>query len=438
MSLRLGPRYRVLGEIASGGMGSVHLAIAKDEGGHERPVALKQMHTHLAGDPHMVEMFVDEARIASRLRHPNVIHVDELEMLGQDVVLVMDFVEGISLSALLRKLRDKGMPMPVPIARRVMRDALLGLHAAHELTDEAGAPLGVIHRDVSPHNVLLGTDGVARITDFGVAMARGRIASTQADGTVKGKLQYLAPEQVYRRPLDRRADVFSAGIVLWECLTGKKLFAADSEGETLAAVMTADIRPPSVERLDLPLELDEICLRALEREPKRRYATAADFALAIEQSGELASPGELSALVLEAGATSIADLRALLARRSEPPVDATDLPPRRGSRARVAGGILGAVAALAAVVTVMALRAGKPVAASPTAAPSPMVVAEPTFAIAPPGSASVAPPVASQAPRTVASSTPSPEARPGPKPVRARGRTRDGGGVVRPFEPDDL
>ncbi len=299
------------------------LALAKDATGETRPVALKQLHSHLADDARMVEMFVDEARLASRLSHPNVVRVNDVEMIKDNVVLVMDFIEGMPLSALMRKYRDEKRPIPLPVARRIVHDVLLGLHAAHELRDESGTLFGVIHRDVSPHNVLLGIDGIARITDFGVAKARGRLANTQADGAVKGKLQYLAPEQIYRKPLDRRVDIFSAGIVLWECLSGRRLFDGESEGETLARVINEPIQPPSSTRFDVPLDLDETCLRALERDPKRRWQTADEFARALEEEGGLAERADLGALVAEAGADSIAQHRALLdGGKAEPAVSA--------------------------------------------------------------------------------------------------------------------
>jgi serine/threonine protein kinase len=458
MSLRLGPRYRVLGPVASGGMGSVMLALARDANGGAHPVALKQLHAHLADDPRMVEMFVDEARLASRLSHPNIVHVKDVEMIKDAVVLVMDFIEGIPLSALMRKLRDEKRTMPLPIARRIVHDMLLGLHAAHELRDDGGTLLGVIHRDVSPHNVLLGVDGIGRIADFGVAKARGRLANTQADGTVKGKLQYLAPEQIYRKAIDRRVDVFSSGIVLWECLTGRRLFDGDSEGETLARVINEPIQPPSTDRFDVPLELDEICLRALERDPKRRWQTTQDFASALAE-GPLAERAEVAALVAAAGEKTIAEHRALLeggkaAPTSEattddtsPAVSVEGAPLRSRSRSRwsfvgvaVAVGVGGAIVGglLTNSYGTRANGAGSSLAAVP-----PPSVGEGSSSVGP----TPAPPPSSVAtielpanPPTIGAASPATKSsRPTRRPQTGRSRKGDaGGGSARPFEPEDL
>ncbi len=301
--LKLGPRYRVVDEIAKGGMGTVVLALRTGASG-PAPVAIKKLHAHLVDNAEVVTSFVDEARIASRIDHPNVVPVHDVEMIGDELMIVMDYVEGIPLRDLLRSHRERESSLPIPVIRRILVDALDGLHAAHELHDGVGTPLGVVHRDVSPHNLLVSANGVTRVTDFGIAMATGRIASTKPDGAVKGKLQYLSPEQVFRKPIDRRTDVFAAGLVLWEALVGRKLFDAGTEGETLAMIIREPILPPSTHRFEVPLDLDETCLRALEREPERRFATAWDFARAIEEGGPLAMREEVGALVVaEAGPT---------------------------------------------------------------------------------------------------------------------------------------
>jgi serine/threonine-protein kinase len=281
-------RYRILEEIAQGGIGVVLLAV------HDgRPVAIKKLRRHHVDESEMVLSLLDEARIAARVEHPNVVRVRDVEMIDDELVIVMDYVEGISLRELLRGRKQ----LPIAVVRRILVDALEGLHAVHE-TD-------AVHRDVSPHNLLVDSSGVTRVTDFGIAKTAGRVASTTApDAGVKGKLHYLAPEQVLRKPVDRRTDVFAAGAVAWECLAGSPLFVADTASEVLAMILSAPIVPPSVQRLEVPLDLDEACLRALERDPDRRYESAKEFARAIEEGGPLASREEVAALVMaDAGAT---------------------------------------------------------------------------------------------------------------------------------------
>ena len=313
--------YRVLGPIASGGMGEVSLAVKREGDGSLKALAVKKLHAHRAEDPDSVAMFVDEARIASRLVHPNVVRIRDVEMVQDELVILMDYVEGITLADLQRALRDQGKTLPVPVACRILHDALRGLDAAHNLKSEAGAPLGIVHRDVSPHNLLVGSDGVTRIADFGIAVASGRLSNT-AEIHVKGKLRYLSPEQIYRKGVDLRTDIFAAGIVLWECLTGQKLFGAQTEGETLAMILREPIAPPSAHRFEVPLELDEACLKALERDRDRRYDSGAAFAEALEVV-KMAAREEVSRIVEASVGEQFRGRRELLraaeAKAMEPP-----------------------------------------------------------------------------------------------------------------------
>ena len=306
-----GPDVRMLGPIASGGMGSVSLALRTTAEGTKVPVAIKKLHAHHAADPEHVAAFVDEARIASRIVHPNVTRIFDVDMFGEELVIVMDYIEGAPLSHLLRAQRNGGSSLPIPVACRIVHDALLGLEAAHGLRDPAGAPFGIVHRDVSPQNVLVGSDGVSRVTDFGIAVASGRLASTKNEQHVKGKLHYLSPEQIYRRGVDRRTDVFAAGNVLWECLTGCKLFAAGTEGETLAMILREPIAPPSALRMQVMLELDEVCLKALERDPSRRFVSAADFAAALAPFAT-ATDDDVSRVVEAAAGDVLAERREMV------------------------------------------------------------------------------------------------------------------------------
>ena len=317
-------RYELVDTIASGGMARVYLGRARRgaEAPDPYPVAVKILHPHLAQDPDAVALFLDEARVATRIRHPNVVEVRDVDMVGEDLVIIMEYVEGVALSALIRTLRERGRSIPIPVVVRILVEALRGLDAAHEMTSEDGAPMHIVHRDVSPHNVLVSSDGVARVTDFGVATSVGRLAQTRTDGGVRGKLQYLAPEQIHRKTPDRRVDVWAAGLVLWECLTGRRLFDAGTEAETIAETLRAPIAPPSTLRNDVPLGLDDVCLRALERDPARRFPTAAAFADALEHESEvrLATPEQVSALVLEVDGEALVRRRQAFERGPVTPV----------------------------------------------------------------------------------------------------------------------
>lgn len=273
--------YELLVELAAGGMATVYLARAALPA---LPlVALKRPHPHLVRDPVYVSMLVDEARLASAIRHPNVVRVRELGFDGDVPFVVMDYVEGASLVELRRQLADAGRALDVPVAMRIALDALLGLRAAHELADEGGTPLGIIHRDVSPHNVLVGADGLSRLTDFGVAKADHRVQVTRTH-EVKGKLAYMAPERVdARRICTVQSDVFAMGVVLWETLAGRRLFRGEEPAQVLAAVLHNNIpRLRSVGAAHVPAVLDEVIARALSRDLAVRYPSAGEFIAALE------------------------------------------------------------------------------------------------------------------------------------------------------------
>jgi serine/threonine-protein kinase len=282
---RLG-RYEIIATIASGGMATVYLGRALGAAGFQRLVAIKCLHPHVAADEQFVTMFMDEARLAARIRHPNVVPTLDLENGPDGLFLVMEYVEGDGLLGLLRAAARSGEPMPPTIAVRIALDVLHGLHAAHELTGDRGEPLRIVHRDVSPHNVLVGTDGITRITDFGIARAEERITHTR-EGQIKGKLSYMAPEQTSGEPVDRRADIWSAGVVLWECLAARRLFRGESDAEVLRNLLEAPIPALTDLRPDFPPALDTVLAKALARKPEDRFATAAEFAEALEEAGAL-------------------------------------------------------------------------------------------------------------------------------------------------------
>ena len=274
-------RYEILTQHASGGMASIYIARAQGVAGFERMVAIKVLHPHLAYEQEFISMFLDEARLAARIRHMNVVPtLDISDSPGDGYFLVMEYIEGNHLGALLGRSAKKGERLPRPFVCRVLVDTLQGLGAAHRLTDEHGVPLKLVHRDVSPHNILVGTDGIARITDFGVAKADVRMASTRA-GQFKGKLSYMAPEQASSGDTDQRSDLFGVGIILWESLTGRRLFKGDSNAATLNKLLNEEIVPPSKLWADLE-PYDALVMKALNRDPSARFQSADEFVEALE------------------------------------------------------------------------------------------------------------------------------------------------------------
>jgi DNA-directed RNA polymerase specialized sigma24 family protein len=270
-------------------MATVHYGRLLGSAGFSRTVAIKRLHARLAKDPDFVSMFLDEARLASRIRHPNVVPTLDVAALEGELLLVMDYVPGEPLSRLLRAARKQKRPVPLDVVSAMLCSTLHGLHAAHEATSEGGDPLHLVHRDVSPQNLLVGADGVARVIDFGVAKAAGRVSQTR-EGEIKGKLAYMAPEQLCGDPVDRKTDVFAAGTVLWETLTLERLFHGDAEATIVNNVLDLTIEPPSARAPGLPKALDDLTLRALDRDPDKRFESARSMALALEAAIPMASP----------------------------------------------------------------------------------------------------------------------------------------------------
>ena len=279
----IGRRYRHGLEVGSGGMATVHIAFPEDSVSADDAVALKRIHPHLASRREYLEMFLDEARLVSRIRHENVCEVLDFGADGGSFYLAMPFLRGRSLRSVMRAMRAmparERVAWPV-LAARVVADAAAGLHAAHELTDAHGAPLAVVHRDVSPHNLFVTWDGKVKVVDFGIAHARGRLHTTET-GIVKGRFGYMAPEQMRAGPVDRRADVWSLGVVLFELLTGAPLFERESQSETVIAVSKGerprlrDVAPHT------PRALEAIVDRALSTDPHTRFASAEALRLAL-------------------------------------------------------------------------------------------------------------------------------------------------------------
>jgi eukaryotic-like serine/threonine-protein kinase len=266
-------RYEIVGMLGRGGMATVYLGRSAGEAGFARIFAIKVLHPHLTDDQEFVTMLLDEGQIAARLHHPNVVPIVDLGSQGEFRYVVLDYIEGCSLSDLLAAHRDSRPPrLIVPI----VLDALAGLHAAHTLTDDDGNALGIVHRDISPQNILVGVDGSARITDFGVAKAKSSISST-LPGQLKGKIAFMSPEQIRGTQVDRRSDIFSAGCLLWSALTGRRLFRGDSDPATMTNILSLNVPPPSTIGLMPPAIFDDICLRALERDRDKRWQTAAEM-----------------------------------------------------------------------------------------------------------------------------------------------------------------
>ncbi len=300
-------RYQLLHRIASGGMATVYVARAVSVGGFERLLAVKALHADLSDQEEFVAMFLDEARLAAQIHHPNVVAtLDVLEAHGR-YFLAMDYVEGLELGALLRRAAEENERIPHEVVARIMLDVLQGLSAAHSLTDRGGRPLHVVHRDVSPQNILVGVDGITRLTDFGVAKAEHRLSSTR-DGGFKGKIAYAAPEQLTRSLTDQRSDLFSFGVVLWESLTGSRLFRGDDKYGVVRQILEDPI--PLVSEKSAGLEpFDEAVSAALEREREKRAENSERLLFMLEEAtrnaGGAASPALVSRWVRRLGARKL-------------------------------------------------------------------------------------------------------------------------------------
>ena len=286
-------RYAIYEPIAAGAMATVHYGRLLGPVGFSRTVAIKRLHPQYAQDPEFVTMFLDEARMAGRIRHANVVATLDVVAASNEIFLVMDYVHGESLAQILRELYARGEKVPLGIALRIASDALQGLHAAHEATDESGMPLNMIHRDVSPQNILLGVDGVARLVDFGVAKASGRAHATR-DGDIKGKLSYMPPEQLQGLPISRQADIHALAVVAWEMIAGRRLFKSETATEIAAAVMKHVVPPLSQFVPGIPLAVDGVIRKGLSAMTQKRYATAREMSIALEKCGGIAPTMEVA------------------------------------------------------------------------------------------------------------------------------------------------
>jgi len=424
-------------------MATLYLARRHGASGFVRQVALKVIHPHLLEQPKFVEMFVDEARICAEISHPNIVHVEELGEVGGLHFLVMEYIDGCSVNELLQFLRATNRKLDPEIAAHIVMHVARGLHAAHEAVDSEGVPLEIIHRDITPSNILLSAEGAVKLIDFGIAKARNRIAETESGFALKGKYRYIAPEQA-TRSVDRRGDIFSLGVVLWELLTAEHLFADDTHVGLFNRLQETPARIPSDVNPDSPVVLDPIVMAMLQHEPGARPETAIEVhrRIAAAMPGAIAvdttALGKLTAEVRDARRSSRAgtedrfgtepsfspsrrsktheaavvpdEYRVEITRETPPPPNAAAPSRRKGSRPAIFLTIGLAVVLLlwlafrdrgtqssATVATIPALPAPTPTPPAPT---TPTVLAAPPSPIEPRGSAApaaataVAPPVA--------------------------------------------
>ena len=311
-------RHQILGTLAAGGMASIHLARLRGDAGFSRLVVIKQLHEHFADDPELVNMLLDEGRMASRVVHPNIVSTLDVVHEHGELFLVMELVTGLSLAEIMQRAFDAKIRVPPAIAVAIAVGMLRGLHAVHEARDDDDVSLRMVHRDVSPHNVLIGEEGIPRIADFGIAKANGRTTKTH-DGQIKGKIAYMAPEQLRAEvDVDRRVDLWATGVVLWEMLVGGRLFGGASASVIQAVLITP--LPSLKSRLPgVPDELNAVVARALSRDRASRWSSAQDMADALERAVRPALASEVGAWISRVAKNELEARRRRVAELSRRP-----------------------------------------------------------------------------------------------------------------------
>ena len=450
-------RYLLIHKLATGGMGEVLLARQSGPGGFDRFVAVKRLLPHLAEDGQFVQMFLDEAKLAAMLTHPNICQIHEFGCNDGSYYLAMEYLSGEALSAILERAKEQDKPVGHGIAAYIVAHACEGLHYAHERTDDDGKPLQLVHRDVSPSNIFITFDGNVKLLDFGIAKAANRITHTVA-GSIKGKFGYIAPEAYQGAPLDRRTDLFSMGVVLWELLTHKRLYKR--EAEYLVGKAIVEEPPPDPRTVDptIPAALAEIALRALAKKPDDRYQSALEMrraltaflrtlpeevdstsVVALMESlfGELMATRKVVLERLREESSQVSDLDALEATQAtstkgsplliprdfvQPVVIGVPKAARRKRSLLVAGGV--AALALAAVGIWAIFR-------PPAVVPPPPIVALPAPPAPPPGPIVIAP---TPVPTPPKETLPTPE--PAAKPKVTHGKTKPNPTGKKAFNPD--
>jgi eukaryotic-like serine/threonine-protein kinase len=274
-------KYRLIAELGHGGMAEVFLSVVRGPAGFNKLVVIKQIRPQLAEDPEFLGMFLDEARLAARLSHPNVVQTNEVGQEGERYFIAMEYLEGQPLNRVIHRLQKSG-GLPLGMHLKIIRDTLAGLQHAHELCDYDGTPLDVVHRDVTPHNVFITYDGQVKVVDFGIAKALNSSSETRS-GVLKGKVAYMAPEQARGERVDRRADVFSVGVMMWEAATGKRMWKGVPDITILQRLLAGEVPVPRSIKPEVPEALEAIIMKALAHQREDRYETAADLQIAIEE-----------------------------------------------------------------------------------------------------------------------------------------------------------
>jgi len=275
-SVRAFGSYYLLDRIAVGGMAEIFKAKQSGVRGFEKILVIKKILQGLSDDPEFVEMFEDEAKIAAQLNHANIVQIYELGEIENTLYITMEFVEGKNLRDVTRAISGKGLHLSIPQSIYIISEVLKGLDYAHRKKDSQGVPLQIIHRDMSPQNIVLSYEGEVKILDFGIAKAASKISKTEA-GVLKGKFSYMSPEQASGRPIDQTTDIYACGVILHELLSSERLFRAETDMETIERVKQANVHPPSEKNSSIPKELDGVVLNALQRSPEKRYQTAGEM-----------------------------------------------------------------------------------------------------------------------------------------------------------------
>jgi serine/threonine protein kinase len=317
-------KYTLLDRLAVGGMAEIFLARQAGMEGFEKTLVIKRILPSLSRTEGFVTMFLNEARLAAQLTHPNIVQIHELGRIGESYFIAMEYLFGRDMARIIPKAAAMGIPFPDVYALRIAASVCEGLYYAHRKTDPWGNPLHIVHRDVTPENVFVSFDGMVKVLDFGIAKARGQVGQTQT-GEIKGKLAYMSPEQCLGQPLDQRSDIFSLGVVLYEWLTGYKLFTGDSEVAILKSISDGKIYGPSYFKPDIPPEVEQVVMRALQKDRERRYASAWEMQQDLERvMGQFPfrpSSIHLSNFLKQLFASELEEERARLARRLEGPAE---------------------------------------------------------------------------------------------------------------------